>query len=197
MLSHRNPARRRHARRSERGDIMLVTMVFLLLCLLGLIGSMRDTVVATNLASNNLARQRDTQVADMAAQYIRNQIRTNSAAGISLVTQSAVTNQLWWRDTGATAAAAPPTADYWRTCLGNSDAAQRCGAITLTSGGSNLPYTALAFVQPTGRIDKSGTQCNTNGTEIATFYAVYVHVQESNGATSVNTESVYQACEQA
>ncbi len=120
-----------------------------------------------------------------------------SAAGMPLTSSTTIVGQAWWRDVGATTAASPPSAAYWKACLGNSDVTQRCGAVTLTVGSTTLPYTALAVVQPTGRTDKYGSQCNLPGTVIATYYAIFVHVQESNGATSVNTESVYQACEQA
>jgi Tfp pilus assembly protein PilX len=195
MLNHRQPMRALRAPRRQRGDIMLVTMVFLLLCLLGLIGSMRDTIVSTTLTSNNLMRQKDTQVADIAMQSVRNQILTTAAAGLPLATTNVI-NQPWWRDVGATTAATPPSASYWKTCLGNSDPTQRCGAVALTIGGTTLPYTALAVVQPTGRSDPNGLQCPLNNIVQATFYAIFIHVQEANGATSVNTESVYQVCEQ-
>ena len=200
MLKHRRGAARPRIRRNERGDIMLVTMVFLLLCLLGLIGSMRETIVSTTLASNNLMRQKDTQVADVAQQTIRNQILAANVGGSPLASSTAITSQAWWRDVSPTTAAAPPTAAYWAACLGNSDVTQRCGAVTLTISGTNLPYTALAVVQPTGRSDQHNPICSigTGSTSLmqAVYYAVFIHVQESNGATNVNTESVYTACEQ-
>jgi len=198
MLSRHRRALR--ARRRERGDILLVTMVFLLLCLLGLIGSMRDTITTTALAGNNLMRQKDTQIADVAMQNVRNQILAANVGGAPLSDSTAVTNQAWWRDVGPTAAASPPSASYWDSCLGNSDVTKRCGSITLTVGGTSLPYTALAVVQPTGRADQHNPICNigTGSSSLmqAVYYAVFIHVKETNGATSVNTESVYTACEQ-
>lgn len=200
MLNHRPGAPRPRIRRNERGDIMLVTMVFLLLCLLGLIGSMRETIVSTNLASNNLMRQKDTQVADVAQQAIRNQILAANVGGSPLSSATTITSQAWWRDVSPTTTASPPTAAYWAACLGNSDVTQRCGAVTLTIGSTTLPYTALAVVQPTGRSDQHNPVCSigSGSTSLmqAVYYAVFIHVQESNGATNVNTESVYTACEQ-
>jgi len=181
-------------RHRQRGDILLVTMVFLLLCLLGLIGAMRDTMVETAQAGNNLARQRDTQVADLATQYIRNQILADVPAGTPLAMAPLLTSQPWWRQVPATSAAKPPD---WQTCNKNGDPANRCGPVTLTAGTQALPYTALVAVQPTGRTDPNSPQCNAgNGMAQAVYYAVFVHVQEAGGATAVNTESVYQACEQ-
>lgn len=200
MLKHRLGAARPRIRRNERGDIMLVTMVFLLLCLLGLIGSMRDTIVSTTLAGNNLMRQKDTQIADVAQQVIRNQILAANVGGTPLTSATAITNQTWWRDVSPTTAASPPTASYWAACLGNSDVTKRCGSVALSISGATLPYTALAVVQPTGRSDQHNPICGigSGSTSLmqAVYYAVFIHVQESNGATNVNTESVYTACEQ-
>ena len=200
MLTPRRGAARPRLRRNERGDIMLVTMVFLLLCLLGLIGSMRETIVSTTLAGNNLMRQKDTQIADVAQQYIRNQILAANVGGTPLATSTAITNQAWWRDVSPTAAASPPTTSYWAACLGNSDVTKRCGSVTLSISGTTLPYTALAVVQPTGRSDQHNPVCSIGSSSSslmqAVYYAVFIHVQESNGATNVNTESVYTACEQ-
>jgi Tfp pilus assembly protein PilX len=197
---HRRGAARLRIRRNERGDILLVTMVFLLLCLLGLIGSMRDTIVSTTLAGNNLMRQKDTQIADVAQQAIRNQILAANVGGTPLADSAAITSQAWWRDVSPTTAATPPTAAYWAACLGNSDVTKRCGSVALTIGSTTLPYTALAVVQPTGRSDQHNSVCSigSGSTSLmqAVYYAVFIHVQETNGATNVNTESVYTACEQ-
>jgi len=187
----------RVTRRPQRGDILLVTMVFLLLCLLGLIGAMRDTMVNTAQAGNTLARQRDTQMADLVTQTIRNAILTDVPAGTPLSMAPALLNESWWRAVPMTSPALPPTDAYWSTCLNNSNPTLRCGAVPLTTGVTALPYTALAVVQPTGRTDPNSPQCNAgNGMAQAVFYAVFVRIQEAGGATAVNTESVYQACEQ-
>jgi hypothetical protein len=200
MLTRRPLPRGLAAGRRQRGDIMLVTMVFLLLCLLGLIGSMRDTIVSTNLASNNLMRQKDTQVADIAQQAVRNAILAANVGGISLAASPVIVSKAWWRDVPPATAATPPDAAYWAACLGNSDVTKRCGQIALTVGASTLPYTALAVVQPTGRSDPQNTLCGTGSGPSqlmqAAYYAVFVHIQEANGATGVNTESVYTTCEQ-
>ena len=199
MLTRRPLRRGLAAGRRQRGDIMLVTMVFLLLCLLGLIGSMRDTVVATNLASNNLMRQKDTQVADLAQQWIRNQILTANAGGTPLPAVPAIVAKPWWRDLPPATSATPPDTAYWAACLGNSDATKRCGQVPLLAGTTPLPYTALAVVQPTGRSDTQNPVCNVGSGPSqllqAAYYAVFINIQEANGATGVKTESVYTACE--
>ncbi len=197
-----NPTRRRapalsgvSVRRRQRGDIMLVTMVFLLVCLLGLIGSMRDTIVETNMVGNNLTRQKDVQVADIALQVIKDQIVANFG-GLALDQAPNIVNKAWWRDLASTSAASPPTAAYWKDCLGNASTTLRCGSIPLVVGGTTLPYTALAVVQPTGRSAPvlDANSCAMGPTFQAVFYAVYVHVQEASGATNINTETVYKVC---
>lgn len=177
------------ASRGQRGDILLVTMVFLLLALLAVLTAMRSGIVDTQLAGNNLARQRDVQVADIALRQIESQINSASA-GMPLETSAST--QPWYRDVSAGAAA--PTAAYWNDCLGNSAAASRCGSLAVTIGGSALPYTAYAVVQPTGRSDGTACTLGTSGQFTANYYDVFIHVAEANGATAVNTETIYRIC---
>lgn len=176
---------RRHARR-QRGDIMLVTMVFLLVCLLGLVVAMRDGLVSTLMSGNNLARQRDVQVSDIATRQVETQIL---AAYGGMPLEIGASGQVWMRMVPAGTAA--PTDAYWDSCLGNSDTTLRCGSVSVSVNGTALGYTALAVVQPTGRSDANS--CDLAGQQ-ATYYDVYVHLKETNGVTSSNTETVYRLC---
>jgi Tfp pilus assembly protein PilX len=176
----------------QRGDILLVTMVFLLVCLLGLLVSMRDGVVQTTMTGNHLARQKDVQVADIALRTLENQLTTYSG-GQDLKLSAA--GQPWWRDVAAgTASPTDTTSTYWDNCLGNSDTTLRCGSITVAINSTNLPYTAYAVVQPTGRWDTTSCDMGTQGQFTAVYYDVFVHLKESNGATAVDTETVYRLC---
>jgi len=170
----------------QRGDIMLVTLVFLLLCLLGLVVSMRDSMINTTMNGNNLARQKDVQVADIALRQLETQVL--AAYGGQALELSA-SGQPWWRNVAAGTAA--PTGTYWDSCLGNATDSARCGAVSVAVNGSALNYTALAVVQPTGRSDS--TSCDLAQFQ-AVYYDLYVHVKESNGVTAVNTETVYRIC---
>ncbi len=177
----------------QRGDIMLVVMVFLLVCLLGLVVSMRDNVVSTLMNGNNLARQRDVQVSDVALRQLEGNIYADSS-GRMLEQTVAGTSEPWLRL--VTAPAAGPTTAYWDACLGNSNTALRCGAVTPTLNGTPLGYTVLAVVQYTGRSDPYGcpNKLSATGVTTAAFYDVFFHVKEANGVTSSNIETVYKLC---
>ena len=178
--------RSRRGANRQRGDILLIVMVFLLVSLLGLVVSMREGIVSTLMGGNNLARQRDVQVSDVATRQVEGMILA-TYAGMPL--QISAGGQTWMRMvSGGTAA---PDAAYWDACLGNADTTKRCAAVTPTVNSVALGYTALVVVQPTGRTDSNSCQLAQLQ---ATFYDVFVHVKESNGVTSSNTETVYRLC---
>lgn len=184
------PVRRAAVRgaRAQRGDIMLVTMVFLLVCLLGLVVSMRDGIVTTQMNGNNLARQKNVQVADLALAVMANNIETTLGANGTALTSSA--GAMNWYRQGLNLAA--PTAAYWNSCsTATASTPTSCGTLALTANGNALPYTVYGLVQE-GTIDKS-----TNGPcapRLSIYYDVFIHVKESSGATAVDTESIYKAC---
>jgi len=184
-----NPPLRRPAHR-QRGDILLVVMVFLLVCLLGLVVSMREGIVSTLMGGNNLARQRDVQVSDIATRQVEGLILANYA-GMPL--EISANTQPWLRQVSVSTGTTPPsaTAGYWDNCLGNSDPTLRCGSVSPAVNGANLGYTVLVVVQPTGRTDS--TSCEL-AQQTATFYDVYVHAKEGNGVTSSDTETIYRLC---
>jgi len=192
-MSCATPAPRAGARRSQAGDITLVTLIFLLVCLLGLLVAMRSSTVETLMNGNNLARQKDVQVGDVALRQVESQI-LSTYGGAPLET-SAV-NQPWYRDVTAGTAAPQTTTTptYWDTCLGNSTASLRCAALTLPSNGTTPPYTAYVVVQPTGRYDTTSCSVGTAGQFTAEYYDIFLHIVESSGATAVNTETVYRIC---
>ena len=184
----------RQSKHRQRGDIMLVTMVFLLVCLLGLVVSMREGIVTTLMNGNNLARQRDVQVSDIATRQAEAQIQ---AAAAGQVLQIAAFNQPWMRIGAATSVFPAPTAAYWDSCEGNGDSTLRCGVIAPPAVASALGYKALMVVQYAGRGGDpySCQTTNSNGRpQIATFYDVFVHVKEANGVTSSDTHTVYRLC---
>ena len=184
-----NSLARRAPPRPQRGDILLVTMVFLLVCLLGLLVSMRDGVLQTVMTGNHLERQRSVQVADVALRTLENQLQTYSGGQDLALSAS---GQPWWRDVSAGTAA--PTTSYWDTCLGNSNSGLRCSSYTVAVNGTTLPYTAFAVVQPTGRFDTTSCDLGAQGQFTAVYYDVFVHLEETNGATAVDTETVYRLC---
>ena len=175
--------------RRQRGDILLVVMVFLLVCLLGLVVSMREGIVSTLMGGNNLARQRDVQVSDVATRQVEGLIQANYA-GQPLELSPSASTQPWMRFVTSAGPATPTTA-YWDACLGNTDTNLRCGSVTPTVNNASLGYSVLAVVQYTGRRDDYA--CQITG-QLALFYDVFLHVKEANGITSSNIETVYRLC---
>jgi Tfp pilus assembly protein PilX len=173
-------------RGGQRGDVMLITLVLLLLLAMSLLVGLRDGLTNQWLAGNNLARQKDVHASDIALRMLESQI-VSASAGMPL--EIAAAGQGWYRDVAAGTAA--PSASYWSNCAGNSIAASRCGTFNLAVNGTALPYTAYAVVQPTGRTDS--TSCNLAQYQ-AIYYDLFVHVQESGGATAITTETVYRIC---
>jgi Tfp pilus assembly protein PilX len=197
VLTTRSGARgsRQRSARRQRGDILLVVMVFLLVSLLGLVVSMRQNIVSTLMGGNNLQRQRNVQVSDVAMRQVESLINT-AAAGQTL--EVTAFTQPWMRIVaGGTASPTATSSTYWDSCLGNSDNTLRCGTLTPTVNGTALGYTALVVVQPTGRYDLNACQLNGIGKGsnlTATYYDVFVHIKEANGVTSNNIEMVYRLC---
>ena len=182
-----NVARRRLAAGArERGEILLITLVCLLICLLGLIYAMRGAIIDSQVTGNNLARQKDVQSSDIALRMVTAQIL---AAYKGQPLELSAAGQLWWRDVPAATAA--PNAAYWAACLGNADTTLRCAQLTLSVNGSALPYQALVVVQPTGRID--ATACSLAQFQ-AIYYDIHLRVTESSGTTGATTETVYKLC---
>lgn len=172
--------------RPRRGDALLATLLCLLVCLLAVLYAMRGTTIDTLLTGNNLAKQKSAQSGDIALRALESQILAMyGGRPLELSAQA----QPWWR--AVAPGAAPPDAAYWASCLGNANPALRCSKFTLALGGSPLPYTALAVVQPTGRID--GTSCTLSQYQ-AIYYDIYLNVTESSGASGAVTETIYKLC---
>ena len=172
---------------------MLIVLIFLLVFLLGLVVSMRGSIIGTQLVGNNLQRQKDVQVGDIAlAQVEALMTATSRATGTSLeiAVGSGSAQPAWYRDVPA--GTAPPPDTYWASCLGNSDPTLRCASLPVTNNGTNMPYNMLAVVQPTGRHDTSNSTLSPYLT--ANYYAIYLRMKESSGATTSVTETIYKLC---
>lgn len=179
-------ANRRVVRRPPRGEVLLITLVLLLLLLLGALVAMRGGLTNLWMAGNTLARQKDVHVADIALRSLEAQMFATSA-GMPL--EIAAANTAWYRDVAPGTAA--PSAAYWTSCATSTDVTTRCGTIAVSVNGTALPYTALAVVQPTGRSDSRS--CSLAQYQ-AVYYDLFVHVEESSGATGVTTDTIYRLC---
>lgn len=171
----------------QRGETLIFTLLILMVVMLSFMYLMRGVMSDTLMTGNNLARQKDVHVADIAMRNVEQSIFL--AYGGSPLEYSALSSA-WYRDVPN--GTASPDASYWASCSGNASAALRCAPVTLNFGAAVLPgYTALAVVQPTGRTDPY--TCNLTQF-LAVYYDVYIHTTESSGATAATTHTVYKLC---
>lgn len=182
-------------RHKQRGESLLFTLVTLLILLLGFLYTMRHTLLDISLTGNNLQRQKDVQVSDVALRNLEQQI---AAVYSSQPLEISASTQAWYRDVapgtpfpGGPGSGAAPSASYWASCVGSSSASARCGVVSVASGSTVLPYTAMAVVQPTGRTDANA--CGLPQFR-AIYYDIFLRVTETSGATSAVTETVYKLC---
>jgi hypothetical protein len=177
--------------------VLLFTLVALLLCLVGVIYAMRDTIIATLTTGNNLAKQKNVQAADIGLRLIRDHIDTLVAVS-KLDLAIGATDQAWYRaiDPTGTVPAAPPSPDtaYWSNCTGSGGLAARCATEVLPGIGRNAKF----VVQPTGRTNPQGCKVkDSEQTGTANYYDIYVYVEETSQATSAATHTEYLVCVQS
>lgn len=180
--------------RAQRGDVLLIVLISLMVSLLGLVYAMRDTIISTQVTGNNLAKQKDAQISDVALNIVENTIRTSYGGQ---VLELSATGQPWWRNVPAgTAPPGDPVASptYWSNCLGNGDVTLRCSQVALPAA-LTAKYSAYAVVQPTGHTGGTGL---CQGIVLLTpyYYDVFVHVVEASQDTSATTETVFKLCAQ-
>ena len=173
------------SRHRQAGETLLLTLGVLVVLLLGFLFVSRHIMSDAQMAGNNLARQKNVQVADVAMSNLSKMI-LDAYGGQRLEDIGA---GLPWFRTVAANTVIPES--YWATCLGASAATTRCGNVPVTVNGTALPYTALAVVQTTGRQPESDG-CLQNFA--AYYYDVFIHTVESSGVTSATTETVYKLC---
>jgi len=171
-----------------RGETLILTLVTLLVLCLGFLYTLRTVSFDAQIAGNTLARQKDTQVADIALRTVESMIQ--QVYGAQPLEVSA-TGQSWWRAVPPGSAA--PTASYWTGCASSSNSTQRCAALTVnvTVPSGTLAYNVLAVVQPTGQTDAYA--CGLSQYR-ALYYDIFLNVAEPNGVTSSTVETIYRVC---
>lgn len=183
-------ARIKPMKSTQTGEALILTLLVLVVLYLGFLYTMRYVMTDAQMAGNNLAQQKNAQSADIA---LRNLETMMYQASNLIALELSANGQPWYRVV-APGTAGPNTA-YWKSCLGNSSSAQRCGSVTVKIGNTNLPFTALAVVQPTDRRDLYACPLG-NGALAANYYDVFINIQESSAATSATTETVIKLCVQ-
>ena len=172
----------------QRGETLILVLVTLLVMCLGLLYTLRGVTLDAQMAGNTLARQKDTQVADIALRNLESQILAVYGATPLEISAS---GQTWFRTVSSGTAA--PNYAYWSACSGNSNTTLRCAAetVTVTVNSVALVYNVLAVVQPTGQSDLYA--CGLSQYK-ALYYDIFLNVKETNGATSTTVETIYRLC---
>lgn len=174
------------SKRHQSGEALIFTLLALVVIFLGFLYTMRNVMSNSVMSGNNLTRQKNVQVADIALRNLQQLIFDNYG---DQPLELSGTGQTWWRTVAANTVV-PPT--YWASCAGNSDTAARCGSVPVAIGTSTLGYTAYAVVQTTGRTPDPYA-CHLQNFS-AYYYDIYIHVVESSGVTSATTETVHKLC---
>lgn len=176
------------SRHRQRGKTLILTLCILVVLLLGFVYVSRHILYDAVMAGNNLTRQKNVQVADIAMRNLE-QLILNAYGDQQLELTGA--GQPWYRVVPANTSIPD---GYWASCLGASTADSRCGSVPVTVNGSALPYTAMAVVQPTGRLPDPYACPQGSGDFSAYYYDIYIHLVEASGVTSATTETVYKLC---
>ena len=186
----------------QKGDVLIVTLMVLLVLALGFFYASRSAMLDTASTGSNLARQKGIQVNDQAMRALGAMIY-NAANGSALEYLSPA--PVWYRNVppgtpGPGVGTGANGSNYWSGCLGNASSTLQCGVISLAipgSAGAAPPYSAMATVQPTGRADPRGC---ADPSRTAIYYDIYLITWEGNAAFTTDTpssataEAVYKLC---
>jgi Tfp pilus assembly protein PilX len=191
------PARMPAARRSrQRGSILLVSLVALLLLFIGALFTLRGVLTDTALTDAFNERQKATVASDLALQWAVSQIEATYQASQGHVLEISAAGKPWFRPwSGNPAAPVNPSSqpasqpNYWTTCENNPSSTYVCAPVTLAN---SAPQKAWVFVQPTGRSDPSA--CGDTQSLIAWYYDIWVHTVDPRTQTGVDTESLFKLC---
>ena len=154
--------------RQQRGSVLLLSLIILMLMFLGTLFTLRGVLTDTALTDSFSERQKDVQASDLALQWAVSEIKP------LIPLESNAPGQLWWRTVLPTQAQQPDQA-YWNTCMKKPVGTTTCAQATMPNG---TPQTAWWFAQPTG---------------IAGDYDIWVHTSDSRGKVFTDTESLYQS----
>jgi len=188
------------ARRPERGYVMLLTLITLLVLLFGVLFTMRGTLLQTAMTGNTMQRQKDVQASDLALRLMQQTIIQTAQSAGSVPLEIAANGKAWFYIPPNTGSPWPvpgtgTAATYWQTC----QAASTCDTVanaasSVTPPPPSLPagYTALVTVVPTNQPADAYSCANTGYT--ANYYDIFLHTVEANGTTAANTDTVFKLC---
>ncbi len=157
-----------HDAKSQKGSVLLLSLIVLLLMFLGALFTLRGVLTDTALTDHFSERQKDVQASDLALQWAVNQIKPLTPLEINAA------GQPWWRAVSPKQAQ-QPNQSYWQTCENNAAGTTTCAQATMPSG---VPQTAWWFVQPTA---------------LPGYYDIWVHTIDARNHVYTDTESVFKS----
>lgn len=192
------------ALRRERGYVLLLTLIALVVLLLGALFTLRGNLLQNVMTGNTAQRQKNVQVGDLALRQVQ-QVLISTIQSANTALDISAAGQPWfytpttnpWPLPGAQSGA---NANFWNVCLANktcdtlSDMASTLSPPppAVTDGNGNV-YQILVTVTPTFRPSEQSA-CNGNSTLWASYYAVFMNIREANGTTAANIQSVIKLC---
>lgn len=185
---------RRTAPRAQRGYVLLLTLITLVVLLFGVLFTMRGTLLQTVMTGNTAQRQKDVQMGDLALRLMQQNILTASNQGAQPLENAVLSpNTAPWffvppasaLTCGGNTRWCEPDPAYWARCSPTSST-QFCWALP------NMPagYSAKTVVVPTN-LPPVGACANGQTDK---YYAIFLHIVEPNGKTSANTQTVFRLC---
>lgn len=203
MISRRNAMVRRSGARRHTGNVLLFVLLALLVVMLGGLYMMREQFNETVVAGNELQREKNVHMSDVALPLIVRNIEAVVGENQRIEDAPAAPN---WFVAPATEWPAPGAVGtdnegYWSVCTESGDkrCARQCvgvsGPLACTDG--EFQYIVKYVVVPTN-IPTSSRTCGHSRYK-ADFYSIFVHVQEASstsdkGPTSATIEAVYRRC---
>jgi Tfp pilus assembly protein PilX len=173
--------------RAQRGFVLLLTLIVLIVLLFGVLFVIRGTLLQTVMTGNTMQRQKDVQAGDLALRIVENTIVQSSQGAGSVPLEISASGQSWFYVPTTTPWTVPTTTAYWSSCSAGSSTAP-CASV------SGLPssYSASYIVVPTNLPTDPYACLNTGYT--AVYYDIFIHTSEVNGVTAANTETVFKLC---
>ncbi len=188
------------ASRRARGFTLLIVLVALTMLLFGALIVMRGMFLQVTTLGNIAQRQRDVQFGDLALRQAEEAVIQTAQSGGNIPLELSASSKSWFYIPSATPWAPPgassgANAGFWSSCQG----AGQCDTLSdMVSAVSPAPAAlpggtqALVVVVPTN-LPTDAYSCGNTGFT-ATYYDIFLHITESSGVTSANTETVFKLC---
>ena len=182
----------------QRGYVLLLTLITLVVLLFGVLFTMRGTLLQTVMTGNTAQRQIDVQTGDLALRLMQQNILTATNQGTQTLENASLSaNSAPWffippasaLTCGGNTRWCEPDPAYWANCSSTSGT-QFCWTLPNMAAG----YSVKTVVVPTNQSTGGLSACGGNPSLTAKYYAIFLHVVEPNGKTSANTQTVFRLC---